>query len=147
MAKSDRKTPTDPTEIKTEKPPRKKAVKPITVTVDDLKASTAVAELAPPEREVVEPPPNRPRNGSFIGRLASGRGRTITADDSSFSIEANPPLNARELAIAVKHGFDDESPTQDASLLIADKKTMRGADGDINHVARVVTGNGTGRDR
>ena len=73
----------------------------------------------------------------FVGRVASGRGRVVTADDSSYCIEANPPLTSTEHALAVRNGFDDESP--DGSLLIADKKAMRDANGDINHVAYALT--------
>jgi hypothetical protein len=103
-------------------------------------------EAEPPQREVIQPEPNSPRKG-FTGRIASGRGRVVSADDSSYAIEANPPLNAREIAYAQKHGFDDESPAQDGSLLIADKKALREAGGDVNHVAMLVTGKDAGKSR
>lgn len=121
------------------------------------------AEQAPPEKPTperplrpipdtdIEPPHesngklSHPKGRSFVGRVASGRGRVVTADDSSYAIEANPPLNAWEHAYAVKHGFDDESP--DGSLLIADKKTMREAGGSINHVAMAIIGSDAGRGR
>lgn len=112
----------------------------------EFKALKERLEAPPPEKEVIEPKPNTSRK-PFTGRVASGRGRLITSDDSSYAIEANPPLNAREQGIAVKNGFDDESPAQDASLFIADKKTMREADGDINYVAMVTTNEDKGRGR
>ena len=65
MAKTRRNTPTEPPEQPVEKPKARKALKPLTVTVDDLKAAQAVttaAEIAPPVREVIETPPEpRPR--------------------------------------------------------------------------------------
>jgi hypothetical protein len=112
----------------------------------EFKALKERMEAAPPEKEVIQPEPNTPRKG-FTGRIASGRGRVVSADDSSYAIEANPPLNAREMAYAQKHGFDDESPHQDGSLLIADKRMLRESGGDVNHVAMLVTGKDAGRGR
>jgi hypothetical protein len=126
-----------------------KAPKEGAVQLGDLPELIALKERLeanPPEKEVIQPEPNSPRKG-FTGRIASGRGRVVIADDCSYSIEAHHPLNAREIAYAQKHGFDDEIPDRPGSLLIADKKTVRDSDGDVNHVAALVTGKDAGRGR
>lgn len=84
---------------------------------------------------------------SFTGRVASGRGRVITADDSSFAIESDKPLSAGEIALAQRNGFDDFSEKSDGRIMVADKAELRRANGDINHVAYALTGRDAGRGR
>lgn len=83
----------------------------------------------------------------FVGGVASGKGRVIKAQESSYTIEAYPPLNAQEYACAIQNGFDDESWTRDWHNLRASKEKMRKVGGDINYVAMVLTNKDTGRGR
>lgn len=95
-----------------------------------------------------EPPKfeNRTSKG-FVGRVASGRGRTITADDTSYAIESDKPLTAGEIALAQKNGFDDFSEKSDGTIMVGDKGEVRRANGDINHVAYALTSRNAGRER
>ncbi len=63
MARTRKQNPTIPTEIPLEPKPRRKT-KAIAEVLDTLQVPglTTAAELAPPEREVIEPEPNRPRS-------------------------------------------------------------------------------------
>ena len=98
--------------------------------------------------EMTEPPRAQIKTArSFTGRIASGRGRTITADDSSFAIESDKPMTAGEIALAQRNGFDDFSEKGDGRIMVADKGEMRRANGDINHTAYVLTGRNAGRER
>ena len=102
-----------------------------------------LAKYEPPERPAAQIKTAR----SFTGRIASGRGRTITADDTSFAIESDKPLTAGEIALAQRNGFDDFSEKSDGRIMVADKAEMRRANGDINHVARALTSKDAGRER
>ena len=96
------------------------------------------------------PPLQRAENKTarpFVGRVASGRGVKVTADDTSYAIESDHPLTAGQIALAQRNGFDDYSEGQDGRIMVADKGEMRRVGGDINWTARTVTGPESGRSR
>lgn len=85
----------------------------------------------------------------FVGRIASGRGRVVEAHDADYSIEAfKNPLTGPEVALAQRNGFDVMSEDGEAVTLMAgEKRAIREAGGDVNHVARVMVNRDAGRSR
>ena len=110
-------------------------------------AEMAKEQLAEYEAQPLTPAVQIKTARPLIGRVASGRGRVITADDSSYAIESANPLTAGEIALAQRNGFDDFSEKGDGRIMVADKAEMRKANADINWVARAVTGKDAGRGR
>ena len=125
---------------------------PIAPVIETLarKYDLPTADMLPDPKlpDLVEKPSTEVRTvRPFVGRVASGRGVAVTADDTSYAIESDHPLTAGQLALATKQGFDDFSEDQDGRIMVADKAEMRRVGGDVNWVARSVTGPESGRGR
>ena len=113
----------------------------IPLQAPDYKLTRYVPEDAPARQYA-----NRTSKG-FVGRIASGQSRVISADDSSYAIESDKPLTAGEIALAQRNGFDDLSEGGTGQIMVADKAEVRRVNGDINHIAYALTGRDAGRSR
>jgi hypothetical protein len=158
MARTRKQPPTETPETPIDPPKRKRAVKPQTVTVEDLKASqivTTAAELPPPEPEYptfaskaaasrpARPIGPRKRNGEPAASFASDELRIIK-DAETWQLRAERELTGVEKDRLAASGFqavDDSEQVWNAS-----QRELRERGTDINHVAFSL-GKGEGRGR